>query len=213
MSFIFSGIMLFLLCVPLWFIWRIANRVKTGKTKGWFFRELIYITFFGYVLVLFSLTLLPLYFDGSIIQRGSLYGNIIPIVNTVNDIKRNSESSFMSLFWLKNIVGNIIAFIPFGIMFPVVFTKYDSVKKTVLFGFILTLTIEVLQLLSSYAGISYRIFDIDDTILNVVGVCIGCFLQKGVQLLWGKFRPSTPPNIVSAADQNRCASRAAEEGR
>ena len=183
MGFVISGNLLFLLGIPFWFIWRLIARIRTGKKKGWFFRELAYGAFYLYMLGLISLTLMPLYLDGSVYHSGSLYGNLVPILNTLHDIGRNPESLFMNAFWLRNIFGNIVAFIPFGVLFPIIFKRKGRTLHTVLYGFGLTLAIELTQLFTSYAGISYRIFDIDDIILNVIGVFIGTLLLKGMQRL------------------------------
>ena len=48
--------------------------------------------------------------------------------------------------WLMNIIGNIIMFIPVGIVWPVCFSRRDSMKKTILAGAGFTFLIEVSQL-------------------------------------------------------------------
>ena len=70
--------------------------------------------------------------------------------------------------WLINIIGNIAMFIPVGIVWPVCFSKLDSIKKTVFAGMAFILFIELSQLLCPG-----RHTDIDDLILNTSGVLIG----------------------------------------
>ena len=70
--------------------------------------------------------------------------------------------------WLLNIVGNIAMFIPVGIVWPVCFQKLDSIPKTVLAGFGFSLFIELIQLICPE-----RHSDVDDLILNTIGVLIG----------------------------------------
>ena len=70
--------------------------------------------------------------------------------------------------WLINIIGNIAMFIPVGIVWPVCFSKLDSIKKTVFAGMAFILFIELSQLLCPE-----RHTDIDDLILNTSGVLIG----------------------------------------
>lgn len=78
--------------------------------------------------------------------------------------------------WLINILGNIVVFIPVGIIWPVCFNKLNSIKKTVLAGGNLSLFIELSQLL-----LIERCTDIDDLILNTAGVLIGALIYFGIK--------------------------------
>lgn len=66
----------------------------------------------------------------------------------------------------SEVVGNLIMFIPFGILYSLAKRK-PSIKNTILAGFICTLAIEILQ------PVFGRAFDINDVILNTAGVVIG----------------------------------------
>lgn len=70
--------------------------------------------------------------------------------------------------WQMNIIGNITMFIPVGIIWPICFKKLDTPAKTILAGFGYSLLIELSQLL-----LYERLTDIDDLILNTIGVTIG----------------------------------------
>ena len=63
------------------------------------------------------------------------------------------------------VIGNILMFLPFGILYPFFDTKADW-KKTVIVGVAVTVVIEILQ------PVFGRIFDINDVILNTFGVVI-----------------------------------------
>ncbi|WP_296837551.1 VanZ family protein [Butyrivibrio sp.] len=78
--------------------------------------------------------------------------------------------------WLMNVIGNIAMFIPVGIVWPVCFDKLDSIKKTVLAGFGLTLFIELSQIFCDG-----RHTDIDDLILNTCGVVIGAVILFSIR--------------------------------
>ena len=73
--------------------------------------------------------------------------------------------------WQINVIGNIAMFIPVGIVWPFCFPKLNSVLKTVLAGGGFSLLIELLQLLSHE-----RHSDVDDLILNTIGVLIGALI-------------------------------------
>lgn len=78
--------------------------------------------------------------------------------------------------WQINILGNIAMFIPVGIVWPVCFKKLDTFKKTVLAGFVFTLLIELTQL-----PFYERCSDVDDIILNTLGVMIGAGIVSGIR--------------------------------
>ena len=78
--------------------------------------------------------------------------------------------------WLINIIGNIAMFIPVGIVWPICFTKLDSVKKTIAAGAGYTLFIELSQLFC-YG----RHTDIDDLILNTCGASIGAVILFAIR--------------------------------
>lgn len=92
--------------------------------------------------------------------------NLIPF-NFLTDIYRG---------WQINIIGNILMFIPVGIVWPICFKELDNIKKTIFAGFKLTLFIELSQL-----PFFDRCSDIDDIILNTTGAAIGAVIYFGIQ--------------------------------
>ena len=70
--------------------------------------------------------------------------------------------------YMMNIIGNIMMFIPVGIVWPICFSKLDTIRKNILAGAGFSLFIEVTQLFC--LG---RHTDVDDLILNTIGVAIG----------------------------------------
>ena len=99
--------------------------------------------------------------------------NLIPFVNLLDyESKRDL---------LLNLIGNCAMFIPTGILTPILYKHLDSFKKTVLTGFLISLSIEILQL-----PFAVRASDVDDLILNTLGVSIGYGLYALVKKLTGK---------------------------
>ena len=72
----------------------------------------------------------------------------------------------------KNTILNIILFIPIGIMLPFLWKKYNSLRATLIFGFCMSLAIELLQILT------YRATDINDLIANTLGAVVGYFVFR-----------------------------------
>lgn len=89
-----------------------------------------------------------------------------------------------------NIYGNVLAFMPFGFLLPVISRKDRHFLSVLLLSVALTLTVETAQLF-----LQVGCFDVDDMILNVLGGCLGYWLFRLVDGLlrkggkrwhWGK---------------------------
>lgn len=76
---------------------------------------------------------------------------------------------FGSQLFFKNVIGNMIMFIPYG-FFASYILKVKKPTTVFLLTFIVSLTIEITQ---SLIG---RVFDIDDIFLNIIGGIIGYVL-------------------------------------
>ena len=83
--------------------------------------------------------------------------------------------------FIKNILGNIILFIPYGFLSSYLL-KNKKMSVTFILTLIVSLTIEVVQY---YIG---RVFDIDDIILNVTGGFIGGLLFVGMDAIRSKVK-------------------------
>ncbi|MGM9879598.1 MAG: VanZ family protein [Bacilli bacterium] len=88
---------------------------------------------------------------------------------------------FGSSLFYKNIFGNMLLFLPYGI-FIAKYVKLDSPFIVAIISFITSLSIEVIQFLIG------RVFDVDDIILNVIGGVLGFLIYK----LFKKFSDKLP---------------------
>ena len=70
--------------------------------------------------------------------------------------------------FLLNLFGNVLAFIPFGVMVPIVRRKNRKFLRVLGMTFLLSLFIECIQLIFRVGS-----FDVDDLILNTLGGVIG----------------------------------------
>lgn len=96
--------------------------------------------------------------------------------------------SFGFFILLKQVVGNIILFLPMGFVLPLIFTNIHTIRKVILIGFLASLSIELLQALGGlWIGYNYRAANIDDLIFNVLGTVIGFLIWK---LLYKIFKNS-----------------------
>lgn len=74
------------------------------------------------------------------------------------------------LFWL-NIAGNLLAFMPFGFLLPILREKKTNLLLAGLFSLELSLFVEALQLIFKLGC-----FDVDDLLLNTIGGLFGYLL-------------------------------------
>lgn len=125
---------------------RIAYLIKYNK-KFVFHKELLSLIFMIYILCLYYVVT---YQD---VGYGGI--NLVPF-------KEMLRYSFGSPKFIKNVIGNILMFLPFG-FFVSYYLKANKVSYPFILTLIVSLTIELVQLQIG------RIFDIDDIILNVVG--------------------------------------------
>jgi glycopeptide antibiotics resistance protein len=175
---------LFVLVLPFWAAARLkAFRLSRNKGSFSLRREVALNLFFIYIFCLLGVTLFPLRI---MFEREHVWVsvNVIPFVGTIQDIVKTTKDpvmhSYMIKFWIKNIAGNLILLLPFGIMVPLLWSKFNSAVKTTFCAFCLSLSIEVLQLASAYVGNVGRAFDVDDILLNTIGAFIGYIIFKNI---------------------------------
>ncbi len=96
------------------------------------------------------------------------------------------------LFWfettkdlLTNIIGNVALFIPTGIIIPIIWKWLDRWWKAIPTGMLISLIIELAQL-----PFASRATDIDDLILNSLGVIIGYIIYAAARAVRRRDEPS-----------------------
>ena len=72
---------------------------------------------------------------------------------------------------MTNLVGNIVGFLPFGAILPVLKRNMRSFWKILLLSFEFSAMIEVTQLITKVGS-----FDVDDMILNTMGGVLGYWI-------------------------------------
>ena len=105
---------------------------------------------------------------------GDAKPNLLPFSSLVYAVMSGLETA-----WYL-IILNILMFIPMGILLPLIFKRMHFFK-TLLYAFMLTAGIEIVQML--FPG---RVFDIDDILFNSFGAAIGYAVYCFFALLFGK---------------------------
>lgn len=128
--------------------------------------------FYKIIIAPYTLFLLYLMFFG--MGRKQMDDHLLtvaPIVSTINFIK--GCISWKDAF--KIVVGNIVMFMPFGFL-GWVFPRLQDLKN-LLFAFVSAITIvEALQYFSRMG-----IFEVDDIILNTLGVFLGFLIKNFIE--------------------------------
>lgn len=109
-----------------------------------------------YLGALFFLTMLPAS------RPVAQYNNVVPFRSIIFDIQRGG------LLLLLNVIGNIIAFMPVGLLVPQLSARRRGWLAVALSALVLSGSIEVLQ-----GTLTRRVSDIDDVLLNVFGALLG----------------------------------------
>jgi glycopeptide antibiotics resistance protein len=137
-------------------------------------KQVLLFVFFLYLLEVVSITLFPIpyHYAGGKIQMN----NLVPFSTIMGFISRKDLFNGFC-----NIGGNILLFVPFGFMFPLVFRGEKRLIRMVVIGFAATLVVESSQfIISSILGFTYRSFDVDDLILNTLGTFLGYLSLRAV---------------------------------
>lgn len=155
------------LTMPIYAVLRFAFLKMSGRRFN-FFRESALFVFVVFSVGLLSQTVLPNIGRNTV--ENSVHGtNLIPFKVLIDTYNQVFEQGNLSYF-LINFLGNIILFFPFGFLIPLLWKT--SGKLTVAIGALISLFIETSQLLLK------RGTDVDDIILNTMGVMFGVVLYR-----------------------------------
>lgn len=148
------------------------------KNRKMFLRTIWWV----YILLLFVVVVIK--FRGSVsaladkicsTEFGTNY-NLVPFKTIDTQLEHISEG------WaVINVLGNIIPFVPFGFLLPTYFKKAKTFKKVFAVGFLFIVFAEAFQFITRLGS-----FDVDDIILNMVGIIFGYILLRVLQLVLRK---------------------------
>lgn len=130
---------------------RICYLVKNNEHFS-LYKELLMLSMIIYVLMLFQVVT-----SQDVVNWSS--NNFIPF-------KEMLRYRFGSRLFIKNVLGNLILFLPYG-FFSSYTLKQEKGKLIVFLTLLASLTIECVQMMIG------RVFDVDDILLNTLGGYIG----------------------------------------
>lgn len=130
---------------------RISYIIKKQE-KFVFYKELLMLSFIIYILCLFQVV--------------TFTDDVTWSTNNFIPFKEISRYSITSRLFLKNVIGNMIMFLPFG-FFISYYLENKKPYLTLLLTLIASIAIELVQLSIG------RVFDVDDILLNLCGGLLG----------------------------------------
>lgn len=146
--------------------WRVARwRSSGGDTT----RERVVVVLLMYLVAVAVVTFFPMniiFYD----WHGRF--SFVPFASIMQLVQQTDRATA-----LKNIAGNVVMFVPLGLLLPLLFRRLRSAGALAWRVALISITIEVLQLPTRV-----RATDVDDVFLNVAGALIGYsvfrFLQR-----------------------------------
>ena len=143
------------------FVWRKNRRIDWK-------REALLLLMYVNLAVVLRFTFYPMsrvsgHVQPLVFQRDAVWPfrvNLIPLVHLLRFDSRRDL--------LLNVIGNCAMFIPTGIILPILYPRLNRGWKVIAAGAGISLCIELLQL-----PFAVRASDVDDLILNTLGVVLG----------------------------------------
>lgn len=164
---------------------------KQKKRKGNWSKELLLFLFVMFCIGVASQTIIPKWYT-MVGQDGKehIYMNRLEGIRSINLLPFSTIFSYLALSndqvsnWnqvsLINLLGNVLVFVPFGIFLPLIWKPFRKFSTLLWMSISIPLFIEITQL---FIG---RSTDIDDVILNALGIISGFCLYKILQTLFQK---------------------------
>ena len=164
-SFLYPAIAIILL----WLLSKMIYITSIKKRFDWR-REVVNILYFCSLMLIIGFTIFPIFVVTNPEDYPELFvrNNYIPLLSIYHLL----DSDYY-MVPLRNIVGNILLFVPLGFILTLRFRQIKSMLSVGLIGLFLSLLIEVIQL-----NLPTRAFDIDDMILNTLGTILGFLICK-----------------------------------
>lgn len=161
-----------MITTPMIIVFRIYKIKKSNKIVN-YFHEIGVVFFFIFFIGLLSQTIIPnvLIKDGSVVFiNGSYQATNLEFFRVLSETYNAIRYLNYWQPFLINFIGNIVMFIPIGFLLPLIWKKFKNGFVTVGMGFLISLSIEILQLPQM------RSSDVDDLWLNTLGTLLGYFV-------------------------------------
>ncbi|HEY4599756.1 MAG TPA: VanZ family protein [Cerasibacillus sp.] len=166
--------------------WIIYQYRKHGYFNFW--RSFVLVSFLFYLMTAYFLVVLPIpdVRNNCADMANTVYSQLKPF-QFIHDIERETGIIWSSLASyhvllrapsVYQVVFNILLLLPLGVYLRYYFVKKSKWFYAVMIGFLVSLFFEITQrtALFGYFECPYRLFDVDDLIMNTLGATIGFFI-------------------------------------
>ncbi|MCM3403535.1 VanZ family protein [Cytobacillus oceanisediminis] len=113
--------------------------------------------------------------DMPLMEYMKLSSNFVPFKTINGYVLAISNGSINLIIPIKNLAGNVAAFLPMGIFLPYFIRTLNRLKSFAVAMTVMILSVEIIQLVTRRGSL-----DIDDFILNIIGALIGFGLWKAM---------------------------------
>lgn len=165
---------LYLISLPIYIIYLIRLIFK----KVWISKIIINSLFYFYIVSLLAITIFPIPIQW--VKEIWIYwwqnNNFIVFSSILEIVKNENLSDFIKI---KQIIWNIVLFLPLWFFIPFIWKNYISIKKAIYIWILSSLSIELCQfIISDFLWFNYKSADIDDILLNTLWFIIWLILFK-----------------------------------
>ena len=111
--------------------------------------------------------------------------NLVPFAGIARTVADAAQTGWWWTIAVTIVGGNVLMFVPLGFMLPLLSERFHRFRTTLFVLVACSAAIELAQLTVGLAVVGglYRVVDVDDVILNVVGGSIGFGLWKAYERL------------------------------
>jgi len=145
-----------------------------NKKKFIVYEEILMLLFGIYILMFFEIV---------------TYQDVISYGNNFIPFRELTRYSIGSNLFYKNVIGNIIIFMPYG-FFASYYLRLDTKKIAALLILLVSFSIECVQLVIG------RCFDVDDILLNLIGGMLGYYFFHVLEKITDKMAKNTISTIA-----------------
>ncbi len=159
------------------------GRNRTERRRRW----LCGLLFVGYLVLLFYFLFFAEAMGRTSVKREYHY-NLVPFKEIMRFLNHVDKLGIKAV--ALNIVGNVVAFMPFGFLIPMILRRRCAFWGTLFLSLDLSLLVETLQLIFKIGS-----FDVDDLILNTLGGVLGYVCYRILVLCKRKWAQERNRNV------------------
>ncbi|GKU25615.1 hypothetical protein CFOLD11_24410 [Clostridium folliculivorans] len=143
-------------------------------------KELLVLLLFIYILFLVGTSIFPMNSYPDLYRNITYSVNVIPLINLPENIIGMSNRGLTTFIIVRRFFKIFIRYIPLGILAPMLWPKFRTLKKSLLLGVIVYMGFSIAEAVLALTGMSIHgiWFDVDDMLVGMLGVLLGYFIYK-----------------------------------